>query len=115
MKVTEKKFLNLHQTLSPIATVNGKHGIHHQNNNTISPTDSTLQQQLHVAVSVPQAAEQLVAAAPVTSIGGVLGAAAAAPVTSAPTNGHHSIVADDQCQNKVRLCHFLNPYTTSKK
>ena len=83
MKVTEKKFLNLHQTLSPMSTVNGKHG-HHQNNNTISPTD-----QLHVAVSVPAGgqADQLVA--PVTS------------VTSVSTNGH-SFVTDDQSQdNKV--------------
>ena len=51
MKVTEKKFLNIHQTLSPISTVNGKHH-HHNNNNTISPSELTV-----VSASVPQPLE----------------------------------------------------------
>ena len=51
MKVTEKKFLNLHQTLSPISTANGKHGGHNNNNN--NNTLGSAADQLTVAVSVP--------------------------------------------------------------
>ena len=36
MKVTDKKFLNVHQTISPLTTttVNGKHSDHHNGNST---------------------------------------------------------------------------------
>ena len=36
MKVTDKKFLNVHQTISPLTatTINGKHSDHHNGNST---------------------------------------------------------------------------------
>ena len=43
MKVTDKKFLNVHQTISPLTatTVNGKHSDHH-NGNSVQTVSSQL-------------------------------------------------------------------------
>ena len=103
MKVTEKKFLNLHQTLSPISTANGKHGGHNNNNNN---TLGSAADQLTVAVSVPPVNSDSLTAAvncqpvPVTVSDVITTTALTTPVTNGLHNG--LVTGAEDPNDKVR-------------
>ena len=99
-ETSTKKFLNLHQTLSPISTANGKHGGHNNNNTLGSAAD-----QLTVAVSVPPVNSDSLTAVncqpvPVTVSDVITTAALTSPVANGLHNG--LVTGAEDPNDKVR-------------